>query len=42
MVLGAEKKMPDDNLQLCVIVYFLFGFRLMSLAETYHIFPLVI
>jgi hypothetical protein len=41
MVLGPEQKMPDGNLQICVIVYFLFGIKLVSVAEVYHIFLLV-
>ena len=42
MVLGPEQKMPDGNLQLCVIDSFLFGIRLKPVTEIYHIVLLVL
>ena len=41
-VLGPEQKMPDGNLQLCVMDSFLFGFRLKPVTEIYHIVLLVL
>ena len=37
MVLGPEQKIPDGNLQLCVIDSFLFEIRLKPVTEIYHI-----
>ena len=42
MVLGPEQKMPDGNLQLCVIDSFLFGIRLKPVTDIYHIVLLVL
>ena len=41
-VLGPEQKMPDGNLQLCVIDSFLFEIRLKPVTEIYHIVLLVL
>ena len=42
MVLGPEQKIPDGNLQLCVIDSFLFEIRLKPVTEIYHIVLLVL